>query len=101
KAMLVSHQTGSVNGLSARYSASLVVTGHAIPASRGADCAVEDSHGGAVSQRPCRLTNGDLDQQWWQPQDDPACANESCPGTIQNEHRDVTVTLATPVDATL
>ena len=100
KAMLVSHQTGSVNGLPAEYSSSLVVTGHAIPGSRGAGCSVEDSHGAALPQRPCGLTNGVLDQQW-QPQDDPACADGPCPGTLQSDHRDVTVLLPKPIEATL
>jgi len=100
KAMLVSHQTGSVAGLPAEYSSSLVVTGHTIPGSRGAGCAVEDSHGGALPQHPCGLTNGALDQEW-QPQDDPACNDGPCPGTLQNEHRDVTVLLAKPLAATL
>lgn len=100
QAMLVSHQTGTVDGLPAQYSASLVVTGHAVPASRGAACVVEDSRGGALPQHPCGLTNGVLDQQW-KPQDDPACADGPCPGTLQNEHRDVTVLLPKPIDATL
>ena len=100
KAMLVSHQTGSVNGLPAEYSSSLVVTGHAIPGSRGAGCTVEDSHGGALPQNPCGLTNGTLDQDW-EPQDDPACTNGPCPGTAQNDHRDVTVLLSKPLAATL
>lgn len=100
KAMLVSHQTGSVNGLPAEYSSSLVVTGHAVPGSRGAGCAVEDSHGKALPQHPCGLTDGALDQQW-QAQDDPACAEGPCPGTLQRDHRDVTVLLSKPIDATL
>jgi hypothetical protein len=100
KAMLVSHQSGSVNGLPAEYSSSLVVTGHAIPGSRGAGCAVEGSDGAALPQHPCELTNGAVDQQW-QPQDDPACTEGPCPGTLQNNHRDVTVLLPKPIDATL
>jgi hypothetical protein len=100
KAMLVSHQAGSVNGLTAEYSSSLVITGHAIPGSRGAGCVVEDSHGAALPQHPCGLTNGALDQAW-QPQDDPACAGGPCPGTLQSDHRDVTVLLPKPIGATL
>ncbi|HEX5406579.1 MAG TPA: hypothetical protein VFX16_30270 [Pseudonocardiaceae bacterium] len=100
KAILVSHQTGSVHGLPAMYSSSLVVRGHAIPVSRGSACAVEDSRGGTLAQHPCGLTNGTLDQDW-QPQDDPACSRGPCPGTPQSDHRDVTVVLAKPVDATL
>jgi hypothetical protein len=100
RAMLVSHQTGTVDGLHAEYSASLVVTGHAVPDSRGAGCVIEDSRGGALPQHPCGLTNGALEQRW-RPQDDPTCADGPCPGTIQNEHRDVTVLLRKPIDATL
>lgn len=100
KAMLVSHQSGTVHSLPAEYSSSLVVTGHVIPGSRGADCVVEDSRGGALPQHPCGLTNGILDQQW-QPQDDPACADGPCPGTPQGDHRDVTVVLPKPTSATL
>jgi hypothetical protein len=98
--MLVSHQSGTVHSLPAEYSSSLVVTGHVIPGSRGADCVVEDSRGGALPQHPCGLTNGILDQQW-QPQDDPACADGPCPGTPQGDHRDVTVVLPKPTSATL
>jgi hypothetical protein len=100
KAMLVSNQSGTVNSLPAEYSSSLVVTGHMIPSSRGAGCVVEDSHGGALPQHPCGLTNGALDQPW-QPQDDPACAGGPCPGTLQHDHRDVTIVLPTPANATL
>ena len=100
RAMLVSRQTGTVDGLPAEYSASLVVTGHAVPESRGAGCVIEDSHGKALPQHPCGLTNGGLDQQW-QPQDDPACVDGPCPGSFQNDHRDVTVLLPKPIDATL
>jgi hypothetical protein len=100
RAMLVSRQAGTVNGRPARFSASLVVTGHAVPESRGAGCSVEDSRGDALKQHPCGLTNGTLDQEW-QPHDDPACVNGPCPGTNQNDHRDVTVQVAEPIDATL
>lgn len=100
RAMLVSHQTGTADGVPAQYSASLVVTGHAVPDSRSAGCVIEDSHGGPLPQHPCGLTNGALNQQW-QPQDDPACASGPCPGTLQNKHRDVTVLLQKPIDATL
>lgn len=100
RAMLVSHQTGTVDGVPAQYSASLVVTGHAVPNSRGAGCVIEDSHGAPLPQHPCGLTNGTVNQEW-QPQDDPACADGPCPGTFQNKHRDVTVLLAKPIDVTL
>lgn len=100
QAMLVSHRTGTVGGLPAQYAASLVVAGHSVPDSRGAACVIEDSRGEALPQHPCGLTNGVLDQQW-KPQDDPACTSGPCPGTLQNQHRDVTVLLAKPIDAKL
>lgn len=101
RAMLISRQSGTVDGLPAQFAASLVVTGHAIPPSRGAACSVEDSRGGALPQRPCGLTNGALDQMYWPLHDDPACDDGPCPGTIQNEHRDVVILLPKPIDATL
>ncbi len=100
RAMLVGRQTGAAHGLAALYSASLAITGHDIPASRGASCVIEGSRGQGLPQHPCGLTNGNLDDGW-QPHDDPACVNGPCPGTAQADHRDVTVTLDHPLNATL
>lgn len=102
RAMLISRQTGTVDGFPAQFAASLIVTGHEVPPSRGAACSVEDSRGGALPQHPCGLTNGALGQRYWPFQDDPACVDGGpCPGTIQNSHRDVVVFLSKPIDATL
>jgi hypothetical protein len=98
--MLVGHQTGHVNGWPAMFSASLVVTGHDVPASRGAACFVEGSRGQRIAQHPCGLTNGELDAAW-SPTDDPACDDGPCPGTAQSEHRDVTIVLPRPIAASL
>lgn len=101
RAKLVSHQTGNLDGRRADYSASLVVTGHDVPASRGAACFVEGSRGQAIPQHPCGLTDGDLDTEGWHPTDDPRCADGPCPGALQSDHRDVTIVLSRPVGATL
>jgi hypothetical protein len=100
RALLVSRQTGTSAGLPALYSTSLVVTGHAVPPSRGAGCVIEGSRGQNLVQQTCGLTDGNLDHAWT-PQDDPACTDGPCPGTLQSSHRDVTVLLPHRLNATL
>jgi hypothetical protein len=62
-----------------------------VPASRGAGCYVEGSRGQRIVQQPCGLTDGVLDLDW-RPTDDPRCDQGPCPGHLQHDHRDVTVT---------
>jgi hypothetical protein len=100
KALLTSRQTGTVAGLPALYSTSLVVMGHDVPPSRGAKCVIEGSRGQSLVQQPCGLTDGNLNDAW-KPQDDPACASGPCPGAPQSSHRDVTILLPHPLNGTL
>jgi hypothetical protein len=99
--LLVSaHQSAKIGDRPVTLSATSVAVGTAVPASRGAPCRVTDSKGKALAQQPCGLTDGILGSPWT-PNDDPACSQGPCPGTAQNDHRDIYVTLPTAVKATL
>ena len=93
-------QPAKVAKFDATLSATRVLAGDTVPASRGAGCTVTDSQGKPRKQRPCGLTDGALGVAW-QPDDDPRCASGPCPGTAQHEHRDVLITLSRSVNATL
>jgi hypothetical protein len=99
--LLVSaHQPARIGDRPVTLSATSVVVGTAVPASRGAPCRVTDSKGKALIQKSCGLTDGILGSPWT-PNDDPACSQGPCPGTAQNDHRDIYVTLPAAVKATL
>lgn|GEM_PF-4003017 len=98
--LLDAAQPARVGGYEATLSATRVLAGDSVPASRGAGCEVTDSRGRPRPQHPCGLTDGVLGTPW-HPDDDPACARGPCPGTAQNDHRDIVVTLARAVPATL
>jgi hypothetical protein len=98
--LLAGRQSGSWGGRSFEFSASLVTTGVAVPASRGASCYVEGGRGQRIVQHPCGLTDGVLDQRW-SLQDDPRCSAGPCRGPYQQHVRDTTVVLAAPVRAGL
>jgi hypothetical protein len=100
RVLLVSTTDGEVETAPALFSSSLLVSGTLVPPSRGAACSIEGAQGQAIAQHPCGLTNGMLDTSWIL-QDDPSCAAGPCPGTAQDQVRDVTVTLAHPVRADL
>jgi hypothetical protein len=91
--LLDGRQSGSDGVRSYELSASLVVPGGAVPPSRGSDCYLKGSRGERSTQRPCRLTDGDLDRPW-KPGDDPPCTTNPCRGL---QLRDVTVVLPRPV----
>lgn len=98
--LVAAHQEARIGDRPVTLSATSVLAGTAVPASRGAACRVTDSEGKALAQQPCGLTDGLLGSPW-DPTDDPRCADGPCPGTAQNDHRDSYVTLAKPVTATL
>jgi hypothetical protein len=99
--LLVSaHQAAKIGDRPVTLSATSVVVGPAVPASRNAPCRVTDSKGKALVQQPCGLTDGILGTAWT-PKDDPACREGPCPGTAQHDHRDIYVTLPAAVPATL
>ena len=100
RVLLESTQKGTIGGYPALLSSSLVLTGTAVPPSRGAACSLTDHAGKPIPQKPCGLTDGVLDTRWT-PHDDPTCARGPCPGTIQNDHRDTYVTFTTPLAARL
>jgi hypothetical protein len=93
-------QPARIGHYDATLSATRVLAGDTVPASRGAACSVTDSQGNPRTQRPCGLTDGALGTPW-QLDDDPRCANGPCPGTAQHDHRDVLITLTRSVRATL
>lgn len=98
--LVAAHQEAKIGDRPVTLSATSVLTGTAVPASRDAACRVTDSKGKPLAQSPCGLTDGILGATWT-PTDDPACANGPCPGTAQNDHRDLYVTLPQAVNATL
>jgi hypothetical protein len=99
--LLVSaHQQAKIGDRPVTLSATSVLVGTEVPASRDAACRVTDSKGKPIAQSPCGLTDGLLGSPWT-PTDDPLCANGPCPGTAQNDHRDIYVTLAQTVKAAL
>jgi hypothetical protein len=93
-------QPARIGHYDAALSATRVLAGDTVPASRGAPCTVTDSSGKPRKQRPCGLTDGALGMPW-QLDDDPRCADGPCPGTAQHDHRDVLITLSRSVRATL
>lgn len=93
-------QPAKIGHNDATLSATRVLAGDTVPASRAASCTVTDSQGRPRKQRPCGLTDGALGMAW-QPDDDPRCASGPCPGTAQHDHRDVLITLSRSVRATL
>jgi hypothetical protein len=98
--LLTGRQQARISGVDATLSATRILTGDAVAASRGAACALTDAQGHARAQHPCGLTDGVLGTAWI-PDDDPACARGPCPGTAQNDHRDVLITLARAVNTRL
>jgi hypothetical protein len=98
--LLTGRQTARINGSDAMLSATQIVTGDAVPISRGAACSLTDSEGKARPRHPCGLTDGVLGASWT-PDDDPACAKGPCPGTAQHDHRDMLITLPRSVTARL
>jgi hypothetical protein len=96
RVLLASTTIGSVELAPAVFTSSLLVEGALVPPSRGAPCSVEGSTGQSIAQQPCGLTNGMLDSPW-PLHDDPLCQQGPCPGTAQNQARDVTVTLSHPI----
>lgn len=98
--LVVASQDARIGKRPATLSATRVLTGTEVPASRDAGCRVTDSRGKALAQKPCGLTDGVLGSPWT-PIDDPRCAKGPCPGTAQNDHRDIYLTLADPVRARL
>jgi hypothetical protein len=98
--LLTTVQSGRQNGHDATFSTSLEVQGADVPPSRGSPCTVTGSRGQPIAQPVCGLTDGVLDTDW-QPTDDPRCAGGPCPGSLQHDHRDVTVTLRHPLRAAL
>ncbi|HEY2214578.1 MAG TPA: hypothetical protein VGH31_05940 [Acidimicrobiales bacterium] len=100
RVLLASTATGTMAGHQAIFTSSLVFDGDLVPPSRGAACSVEGGEGQPIDQHPCGLTSGLLDTDWVV-HDDPACREGPCPGTAQDQVRDVTVRLAHPVQANL
>ena len=102
--LVVARQAARLRGPAGTYdadmSASGVLAGTLVPASRDAACSLTDSRGRARLQKPCGLTDGALGTPWTA-DDDPRCARGPCPGTAQHDHRDVVVRLARPVPARL
>lgn len=98
--LLTTVQTGRDGGHDAVFSSSLDVVGNEVPPSRGSPCVVTGSRGQPIQQPTCGLTDGVLGTDW-QPMDDPHCESGPCPGAAQHNHRDVTVTLRTPLNASL
>jgi hypothetical protein len=96
--LVVARRSARIGGRDATMSATNVLAGSAVPASRNASCSLTDSRGKARPQRPCGLTDGILGAAWT-PDDDPRCAQGPCPGTAQHDHRDVVVRLARAVPA--
>jgi hypothetical protein len=96
--LVVARQAARIGGRDATLSATNVLTGTAVPASRDAGCALTDSRGRPRPQKPCGLTDGVLGAAWT-PDDDPRCAQGPCPGTAQHDHRDVVVRLPRAVAA--
>lgn len=96
--LVVARQAARIAGRDATLSATNVLAGSAVPASRNASCSLTDSRGKARPQKPCGLTDGILGASWT-PDDDPRCAQGPCPGKAQNDHRDVVVRLAKAVPA--
>lgn len=98
--LIAAHREAKIGDRPVTLSATSVLRGTARPISRDASCRVTDSQGKPLAQEPCGLTDGRLGSPW-EPTDDPRCAAGPCPGTAQNDHRDIYVTLADPVRATL
>ncbi len=98
--LVAAHREARIGDRPVTLSASAVLPGDEVPASRLADCRVTDSKGKPLAQERCGLTDGVLGSPW-SPTDDPACVNGPCPGTAQNDHRDIYVTLPKAVNATL
>lgn len=98
--LVTARQTARLRGMDATLSATSVLAGSLVPASRDAACSLTDSRGRPRPQQPCGLTDGTLGASWT-PDDDPRCAQGPCPGKAQNDHRDVVVTLAKAVPAKL
>jgi hypothetical protein len=98
--LVTARQAARLRGMEATLSATNVLAGGAVPVSRDAPCSLTDSRGKARPQKPCGLTDGTLGSPW-APDDDPRCAQGPCPGTVQDDHRDVVVRLARAVPAKL
>ncbi len=99
--LLTTTQLGVQRGRHSIFSSSLQTRDPMlVPASRGASCYVEGSRGPRIVQRPCGLSDGVLDQDW-HPTDDPRCSRGPCPGHLQRDHRDVTITFRRAVRARL
>ncbi len=98
--LVAAHREARIGDRSATLTATSVLPGTEVPASRGAACRVTDSRGQALPQQTCGLTDGLLGSPW-EPVDDPRCASGPCPGTAQNDHRDIYITLTKSVRATL
>ncbi|MBA3742127.1 hypothetical protein [Sporichthya sp.] len=98
--LVAAHREAKIGDRPVTLSATSVLTGTSVPASRGAACRVTDSKGKPLAQEPCGLTDGLLGSPW-DPTDDPLCADGPCPGTAQNDHRDIYVNLTSAVKATL
>lgn len=93
-------QPARIGGHDGRTTATRVLAGDVVPASRGGACTVTDSRGKQRRQPGCGLTDGVLGESW-QPDDDPRCVDGPCPGTAQHDHRDILVTLPKAVRARL
>jgi hypothetical protein len=89
--LLTTTQIGVQGGRRAIFSSSLAIKNpRLVPVSRGAGCAVEGSRGQQITQHPCGLTDGILDNDW-SAKDDPRCSRGPCRGRLQHDHRDVTI----------
>lgn len=93
-------QPARIAGHDGRTTATRVLAGDVVPASRDAACTVTDSRGKQRKQAACGLTDGLLGAPW-KPDDDPRCVDGPCPGTAQHDHRDVLVTLPKAISATM
>ncbi|GAA0622644.1 hypothetical protein GCM10009547_26980 [Sporichthya brevicatena] len=98
--LVAAHREGKLGNRPVTLSATSVLAGTEVPASRGAACRVTDSRGKPLAQETCGLTDGRLGSPW-DPVDDPRCADGPCPGTAQHDHRDIYVTLDRAIPATL
>ncbi|MGQ0843367.1 MAG: hypothetical protein ACT4QF_04460 [Sporichthyaceae bacterium] len=93
-------QAARVGDRDGRITATGVLAGDVVPASRDAACSVTDSRGKQLRQKICGLTDGVLGESW-RPDDDPRCADGPCKGTAQKDQRDILVTLPKSVAARL
>ncbi len=91
-------QSARIGKREGRLSATRILTGDVVPASRDAACSVTDAKGKQRKQAECGLTDGILGTSWT-PDDDPRCAQGPCPGTAQKDHRNVLITLPKAVAA--